>query len=113
MGFFKAIGFCDGCGRDAVFTRFVLPVWFHVLATVFTAGGWMIVFLAAGLRPHRWTCRECGRRISEHSTRFASMKPVSLFPPINGLAHPAAPRINNLLVSNNLIYYLPTNATFR
>ena len=110
MGFFKAIGFCDGCGRDAVFTRYVLPVWVHVLLAVFTAGGWILVLLAAGFRPHSWTCRTCGRRISERRAQFTDLGPLYAFPPGNGSPKP---RINNLLVSNNLIYYLPTNATFR
>jgi hypothetical protein len=110
MGFFKAIGFCDGCGRDAVFTRYVFPVWVHVPMAVFTAGGWLLVLLAAGFHPHRWTCRTCGRRISERRAQFTCLGPLYAFP--SGSGSPK-PRINDLLVSNNLIYYLPTNATFR
>ena len=54
-------GFCDGCGRERVFSRDLINHKLHFVLSIITGGLWLVSWLALVLN-HRhgwWTCTEC------------------------------------------------------
>lgn len=110
MGLVRAIGFCPICGEYAVFVRFVCPLWIHVVLTVATAGIWLIAAPLAHLHRTPWRCTRCGGRAETAADHRAPENAPSLGGP-DPLHSQGG--LNTLLVGHHLVYYLPTNASFR
>ena len=105
MGFIRAIAFCPTCNTDVVFARVVCPLWVHVLMTTATLGAWLLAAPLARLHRSQWRCSHCG---APPITTPLSRKQT----PHYGLMRPHEASINQVLIGQDLVYYLPTNAAF-
>jgi hypothetical protein len=113
MGFIRAFGYCPFCHDTVVFTRFVCPLWIHMVMTVATLGVWLLAAPLARLHHSQWRCGRCGHRAPVGQQALLSPNPHEARPAAGRRRSAHEDTVNTLLVGSNLVYYLPTNATFR
>ena len=104
-------GYCPYCGEEIMMACAAKGDVLHLALTLATCGLWGLVWLYHREHARTCVCCQCGRQLPRAALKvpFSSISkmPRSLEPRVHNQSE-----FNRVLVSRNLVYYVPTNARY-
>lgn len=111
MGVVTASRYCPHCNEDVMVACSAGADFLHLILTLLSGGMWGLVWWHSRFRAQACLCCQCGRSLPRTRLKFAPRPPLGNPCPLDPAAQDGS-EFNTLLVTRNLVYYVPTSARF-
>lgn len=106
----NAVGFCPRCAEPVAACCPVANHGLHFLLSLISLGAWLPIWLLVAFHGSTCRCQQCGRRFAKCRTEPAMPFFSDTDPPDSRTRLTGAASLHGLLISTNLVYYMPTAA---
>ena len=111
MGVLTGSGYCPFCQEEIMIACTPGTDLLHLALTLATGGLWGIVWLYCRFHARTCVCCQCGRKLPRSRLKMAFTSIPETLLPFHSKA-PSSSDFNSMLVSRNLVYYVPTRARY-